>query len=219
MKCGRCGSEIKKDWKYCPECGSRRGGDPFDAFGRDLFSQVFGKMRNTMPGLANMEKGMERDIEAIDLSPMFRREEGAPKPKRKGFTVQIRSGTGMKPKVDIKTYGGVDRESVERRVEERFGVQDSESSRFRLPRMRKALPKKTEEPETDTKRIADGVAVDIHLPGVMGTEDIDIKELSSSVEVRAIAGDKAYFKILTKPEDSRIKSTDFRDGTLRMEFS
>ncbi len=216
MKCNRCGSEIESTWNFCPKCGSKKGGDPFDDMGRDLFSQVFGKMKNTLPGFSGMEREMEKDIEAIDLSPMFRRQPGE-QPKRRGFTVRIRSGTGQKPDVDIKTFGGVRRENVERQIEDRFGVRP-EKRTMKIPAIRK-IPKKTEEPKAEIKRIGDAVAVDISLPGVKGTEDIYINELNSSVEVKAIAGDKAYFKILTKPENFRMKGKEFRNGVLKLLFS
>jgi len=125
----------------------------------------------------------------------------------------------MKPKVDISTFGGVNREEVEKRIGGRFGIEEKPSRKIKLPSMERSMPKKTEEPSAETKRLSDGVAVDIHMPEVRGIEDIDIKELGSSVEVRAIAGDKAYFKILTKPENFHVKRTDFSDGTLRLEFS
>jgi hypothetical protein len=39
------------------------------------------------------------------------------------------------------------------------------------------------------------------------------------VEVRARAGDKAYFKIITKPEQFSVTSRKFGSGKLHLEFS
>ena len=98
--------------------------------------------------------------------------------------------------------------------------EQSESRRFPFPGIKKkTLPKSTEEPKADIRRLGNGVSVDISVPGVKSQEDIDIKELESSVEVKAIAGDKAYFKILTKPPQFRLTGKSFKDGQLHLEFS
>jgi hypothetical protein len=39
------------------------------------------------------------------------------------------------------------------------------------------------------------------------------------VEVKAIARDRAYFKILTKPAQFMLSQKSFKDGTLHLEFS
>jgi len=239
MRCRRCGSDLQNNWGYCPRCGARRDADAFDAFGRDLFSQIFSQMRNSFQDFEELEKGMfEKDIEALDLSPWFRRkqEEGKLRPiQGKGFSVHITSGTGIKPKVTIKTYGDVNRERVEKEVYEKFGAKKPEqgimfeepekaaqppAKRFPFPGIRKKpVPACTEEPKSDIRRIGDKVTVDICLPGVKSGEDVEIRDLESSVEVKALAGDKAYFKILTKPAQFRISGKSFKDGALRLEFS
>jgi HSP20 family molecular chaperone IbpA len=220
MKCARCGYELDEDWRFCPRCGSRRGGDKLDDFGRDLFSQMFGRIRNSFREFDEMEKAFDKDIQAIDLSPFLRGEKGSA-PRKRGFTVHIRRGTGMKPRVDIKTFGNVKRDAVEKQVKEKFGMgKPAERRKVHLPVLRRTdAPKVTEEPKADVRRIGDRVSVDIEMPNVKNKEDIEVRELGSSVEVKAIAGDKAYFKILTKPENLRLTGKSFRDGALHLEFS
>jgi HSP20 family molecular chaperone IbpA len=245
MRCRRCGFELDGKWGFCPRCGTRKGGDMFDSFGRDLFSQIFSQMRNSFRDMEGFERMFERDIEALDLSPWFRRrpdKERVLKPlQKKGFTVHITTGTGMRPKVNVKTYGDVNKEKIEREVYDKLGVQKipqtqkaphpekvedkseqhgERRSRFSLPSItRKSVPKCTEEPKADVKRIGDKVTVDICMPDVKSTDNIEIKELESSVEVKAVTGDKAYFKILTKPAQFGLSEKSFKDGTLHLEFS
>ncbi len=220
MKCERCGSDIKEDWKFCPRCGSRRGGDRLDDFGRDLFSQMFGRIRNSFREFDDMDKAFEKDIQAIDLSPFLRPGGAGTPPRKRGFTVHIRRGTGMKPRVDVKTFGNVSRDTVEKHVEDRFGVKPEERRKITIPSLRrKGAPRVTEEPKADVRRIGDRVSVDIEMPSVKDTGDIEVRELGSSVEVKAVAGDKAYFKILTKPENLRLSGKSFGDGKLHLEFS
>jgi hypothetical protein len=240
MKCRRCGSDMKDGWGYCPRCGARKGADEFDSFGRDLFSQMFSRMRSSFKDIDSIWDMSDKDVEALDLSPWFsQRGREGDKPrgpvKGKGFTVRITSGTGMKPKVDVRTFGGVDKARLEDRLKGSLVVRqggvpvrqpaepkDAEKPRrrFGLPSLaRKGAPTCTEEPNAEVKRIGDSVNVDICLPGVKSEEDVEIKELESSIEVRAMAGDKAYFKILTKPSQFRLSKSSFGNGNLHLEFS
>jgi HSP20 family molecular chaperone IbpA len=232
MRCRRCGFDLKESWGFCPKCGARKG-DIMDSMGRDIFSQLFNQMKGSFAELDNFDK----DLEALDLSPWFRRAPDMDKAfrpvQKKGFSVHIKRGTGMKPQVHIKTYGDVNKERIQKELQDRFGVKQREESRAQTPRIpekesrrfsfpaikKKAAPKSTEEPKADVRRIGDKVSVDIMMPGVRSQEDVDVKELESSVEVKAIAGDKAYFKILTKPAQFRLSAKSFRDGQLHLEFS
>ena len=221
MKCPRCGYEIKDEWKFCPNCGLRKGGDPMDAFGRDLFSQLFGRMKNSFSDFDDFDRMFEKNFQAIDLSPLIRKvsENAREKPKTRGFTVRIKTGTGMQPKIDIRTQGDVKPEMVEKEIERRFGFRPSlKKAVQKIPSIRGGAPKVTEEPQADVKRIGDRIIVDIKLPEVKSEENIDVKELSSSVEVKAAAGEKAYFKIITKPENFRLTQKSFSNGTLHLEF-
>ncbi len=226
MECARCGSEMKEDWGFCPKCGSRKGGNALDDFGRDLFSQVFGRMKSSFKEIERVDNGIEKDMQAIDISPFFSsdgRKHGNVPPRGRGFSVHIKSGTGMKPRVDVKTFGGVNKENVEKQMEQKFGMKRENVQKERkisLPSFRRSsAPKVTEEPKTEVKRIGDKVSVEMVMPDVGRSEDVDIRELGSSVEVKAVAGDKAYFKILTKPENFRLTGKSFRDGCLHLEFS
>ncbi|MBN2330412.1 MAG: hypothetical protein JXC85_01225 [Candidatus Aenigmarchaeota archaeon] len=229
MRCRRCGFKLDGGWGFCPRCGARKG-DMFDSLGRDIFSQLFNQMKSSFAEMGSFDN----DLEALDLSPWFRRAQDMERPvkpmQKKGFSVHITRGTGMKPRVDIKTYGDVNRESIEKELRDRFGVRqqeerpaparEKESRRSPFPAMRKRdVPKSMEEPKADVRRIGEKVTVDIDMPGVRSQEDVDVHELESSVEVKAIAGEKAYFKILTKPPQFRLSMKSFRDGKLHLEFS
>ena len=221
MKCGNCGHGIEKGWKYCPKCGA----SPRRLFN---FSDIFSRMRKEMDEMAKgIDESFERDIEAFDISPYFKKQ-----PKSSGFTIKIVSGTGMKPKVDVRTFGNIDREKIKKQLEENLGyktepgkapypkpipaspVKEVKQHESRLPE-----PKITEEPAAEVRKLDSRVVVDMEIPGVKGMEDIEIQEMESSVEVKAMAGDKAYFKILTKPPEFSIVEKKFHEGKLHLEFA
>ena len=219
---------MDKGWTFCPRCGTRMSGD--------FFEEIFSRMRKE---LAEMNKLLEKDIEAFDLSPWFRDMESRKiEPKGSGFSIKIVQSGGEKPKVSLRTFGDVDREKLRKEMGElgtwqnglNEGEQKKEGVSGRLQANAASQPKsrqqvlikesmKTEEPKTSVAKTASKVVVSLELPGVKSPEDIEVSELESSVEVKALAHDRAYFKILTKPRQFRLSKKSFQNGVLQMEFS
>jgi HSP20 family molecular chaperone IbpA len=80
------------------------------------------------------------------------------------------------------------------------------------------VPETTEEPKMQVRRTDSKVVVELDMPGVESMGMIDIRELESSIEVKAAAEKKAYFKILTKPAQYRLAGKRFENGRLFLEF-
>lgn len=76
------------------------------------------------------------------------------------------------------------------------------------------LPKK--EPKTELKRIGDKLTYEVELPGVDSIENISLTNLESSIELKAIAKEKAYSKSI--PLKLPIIGHDFSEETLTLEF-
>ncbi|MCK4497513.1 MAG: zinc-ribbon domain-containing protein [Candidatus Aenigmarchaeota archaeon] len=232
MKCPKCGKDVEKDWEYCPKCGFRFRDSEFFRFD-DIFERVQKQMDQ-------MSKMFERDFEVFDLSPVFR--EKPVNRKAKGFRITMGSGTGREPKISVQTFGD-EKDELKKEILEQLGMdkgmekpikpEKSERKRFRIPKLIKPkeeaaeikerkelpMPKFTEEPKTNIRRLDSKVVVDIEIPGVKSQENVDVRELENSVEVKALAGDKAYFKILTKPSQFRLTSKSFERGKLHLEFT
>lgn len=213
MKCEHCNADLEKGWRYCPKCGSSPRRSIFN------FRDIFTRMRKEMESLSEeIDQDFDKDIEALDISPFFKK---ILKPHSSGFTIKIVSGTGMEPNVEVKTFGDVDREKIQKQIEQQLGYRPREKKpipvggEVKPPRK---PPKVTEEPPTEVKRLDSRVVVDMDIPGVKSEEDIEITELESSVEVKALAGNKAYFKILTKPEQFSLVEKKFEKGKLHLEF-
>lgn len=208
-KCPYCNSNVDKSWEFCPGCGSHV------QVKRDVFADMFSKV---FDDFKDMNKVFERDVEAMDLSPWFR------KPKGSGFSIKIVTSGVNPPKVSVRTYGDVDQNRIKKEVYDQLGVpekkqknQDDEYLELKNQKPVKT-PKTTEEPKADIRRVGEKVIVELQLPGAK-KEDIEINELESSVEVKAIVGDKAYFKILTKPKDYNLFNQNFKSGVLHLEFA
>ncbi|MCX6815113.1 MAG: zinc-ribbon domain-containing protein [Candidatus Aenigmarchaeota archaeon] len=221
MNCPVCGTRIEKEWGFCPRCGTRISGDFFD--------EIFSRMRKE---LAEMNKLLEKDIEAFDLSPWFKDmdKKASLHPKRSGFTIKIVRAGNRQPDVSVRTFGDVDKSKLKKEIDELGAWQPGieKEAAFRQGSGKPAKPQeklvikrpmKTEEPKTSVARSASKVVVSIQLPGVESANDIEVSELENSVEVKALAQDKAYFKILTKPSQFRLSKKSFEKGVLQMEFS
>jgi HSP20 family molecular chaperone IbpA len=118
----------------------------------------------------------------------------------KGISITI-SGDGTKPEIEVKNFGHFDHKA-ERAIE-------------KIKEKPARIPKITEEPETMIEKIGNRQIVSIKLPRVK-MEDIEIKRLEQSIEVKAFAGDKAYFKLIPIPSNASINRT-FENDMLKIE--
>lgn len=206
--CSSCGYKKEKGWTYCPKCGSMQRDD--------FFNSMFASVGKRMKEMESETSKLDKVFEVRDISPFFR------KPKSAGFSIKIVRSTGKEPQVSVKTFGNVDKENVTRQIEEqlktgnqlKINLRRSSRQESHLP-----IPEKTEEPKINIRRLDNKVVVDVGLPDVSSLDDIHIQELESSVEVKAVAKKKAYFKILTKPPNTRLINREFSHGVLSLEFS
>ncbi|HLD57747.1 MAG TPA: hypothetical protein VJA47_05540, partial [archaeon] len=195
----------------------------------ETFADVFDMLAEE---LFEMNKMIERRVEAVDLSPWFKKGKGL---QGRGFSIQISSGGNRQPQISVQTFGDVNRKDVERQLYSQLGIRNTAKPttprQQQQPKVRLPAPKTNEgttlirrsvsnfqEPKTSIKGIQNKLVIDLELPKAK-PQDIEIKELPSSVEVKAVVGDKAFFKILTKPENKRITGKGFDKGVLHLEFS
>ncbi len=122
----------------------------------------------------------------------------------------------------------------ERRIEQpRSGVMISITHGFRQPHIsvaqerphtssynpKRKLPETVIEPKMDIKRLSDAIVVNVELPGVKSEQDVGLSRLADSIELRAHAGDKGYFKILKIPYRNRLVERSLDNGKLNLKFS
>lgn len=207
MKCRNCGEEVEGKWKFCPRCGA-----PLSRKGK-FFDEVFDRMQSQMK---DIDKMFERDFEVFDLSPFFRKPA-----KGKGFSIKISRSGDKKPRVSVKTFGDVNREAVEDEAR-KLGIMDRLKPRKEMQSPGKRVDigrvKRTEEPKTSVRNVMGRIVVEVKLPDVKREDDIEVNVRENSVEIKAVAGEKAYFKILTKPKTASITKKFFKDGILRLEL-
>jgi HSP20 family molecular chaperone IbpA len=206
-KCRNCGEKIKSNWRFCPYCGEEIGRK------KPEFIRV-------LP-FKGMFEDIDKEFERIDKMfrskffkfPSFR----ARFPIRGGgISITIHSATGRKPKVEIRTSG--EYKKIEPEIKRRLGVKAPiEEVKEEIEKKPVRIPKVTEEPEAKVEKIGTKEIINIKLPGIKNEEDIEIKKLEQSIEVKAFAGDKAYFKLIPTAPNASVVRKEFKDGILKIE--
>lgn len=208
-KCNHCGKDLKRDWIACPYCG-KKVEEKVDVYRRP-FSVFF--------DIDDIDKEFERidkmfgseffKFPRIDIKNPF---------KSGGISITIRSGTGIEPKVDVKTSG--EYKKLEPELKRKFGIRGgaTEVEEERIEKKKPIrIPKVTEEPETKIETFRNTQKIQIKLPDVKNEDDIEIKKLEQSIEVKAFADDKAYFKLIPIPPNVVITKKEFKHGILKIE--
>ena len=207
-KCNNCGKDLKKDWVACPYCGQPTE-DKKSVYRRPF--QSFFDTEDIDKEFERIDKMFGGDVfkfPRMDIESPF---------KGGGISITIRSGTGMKPQINVKTSGNY--KKVEPELKRKLGVREGISEEVEEePRRERKIPKITEEPETDIKRTVSNETITIKLPDVKNEDDIEIRKLEQSLEVKAFAGDKAYFKLIPIKRNFQILEKDFKDGILKIEM-
>lgn len=117
---------------------------------------------------------------------------------REGITITISSGRPL----EIKT----------RRIEPK--VKKEVEPEVKRPLR---IAKITEEPETKIERLGNKQIIQIKLPEVKSQDDIEINVFEQSIEIKAFAGDKGYFKLIPIPSNAEILRKEFKDNILKIE--
>ncbi len=81
------------------------------------------------------------------------------------------------------------------------------------------LPDNVVEPESTISEVGDGLIISFKLPGVKSMNNISIRIIGESLEVRAVAGSTGYFKIIGLPGHYRIINKEFGSDTLKVRLS
>ncbi|MBU5689625.1 MAG: zinc ribbon domain-containing protein [Candidatus Aenigmatarchaeota archaeon] len=95
----------------------------------------------------------------------------------------------------------------------------NENFRHKQPKQKTIkLPENVIEPQTETANVNEKYIVIVKLPGVKSKDDVSVNAYSKSVEVRAIAGDKGYFKLIPIPSNLNFSGKRFENEELKLLF-
>ena len=205
-KCKKCEEKISSKHRFCPNCGNllkkprqedwgmlgRNDFETKDPSSDSLLDGFTGNMFNKMLGSAMkmLEKEMKKEISRENIQPK----------------------TNVRLMINGKEINLNNVQTSPKNIEKKEKFVDNFSKKS-LKRFSE-LPKK--EPKTNVKRLSNTVIYEINLPGVKSSEDLSIVKLENSIEIKAVAKDKAYFKLL--PINLPIIDYELEKGKLILEL-
>ncbi|MGD2246864.1 MAG: zinc-ribbon domain-containing protein [Candidatus Methanofastidiosia archaeon] len=144
-----------------------------------------------------------------------------------GISIRITSRNGEEPDIKVRRIGRqkgrrVPIESIEREQRKRERERKEKEIKRRVPIESKEdttirpIPKKVVEPEGRKRQLGDHIVLLVKLPGVK-KEDINVRKLEESVEVKAYKNGEAYFKQFPVPQSARIISKRMEGDQLIVE--
>ncbi len=210
-KCKKCGERINSSYKFCPNCGNlinSKDGD-WGMLGRDDFMSSneikipMGLDRIFNSLIKNLNSQFESDREGRTKKPKIQ--------KKSGISISISTSKDMPPEIKINSFGNnLKPKQKEQQVKEMPLRDLSQRSLKKIS----SLPKK--EPSTNIRRFSDKIVYEIEMPGVKSIDDISIIKLENSIEIKALAKNKAYFKLI--PINLPITNYNLSKGKLVLEL-
>jgi len=225
ISCKRCGNKTSKKNSFCPFCGtplvkmSKR--EDFGMLGKnDSFNEVEAISNSLFNGMGGLGGGI---MNKMISSTMKMLEKEMEKEMQRGTKIQNQTNSAV-PRTKIRLMINGKEINLNNGIKEGKNTKETERPKEKAIRFKgfseeqvknfSKLPKK--EPKTELKRIADSISYEINLSGVKSLEDISITPLENSIEIKAIAKEKAYSKLI--PLNLPILDYNFSKGLLVLEF-
>jgi HSP20 family molecular chaperone IbpA len=215
-KCPNCGEKIRGNYNFCPYCqaplhdfeskniedwGMLGRNDSIDTDEIKLPMGLNTIFNSLVKNLNNQLKEIEEQNHKNVRSEV----------KKGGISISISTSGDKPPEIKVRSFGNIPefKEKGERiKKQEKMNLPSSNSKKF------SGLPKA--EPKTEIRRFSNRVVYEIRLPGVKSTKDISIIQLENSIEIKALAKDKVFYKII--PINLPIRNYALSKGKLILEL-
>ncbi len=191
-KCARCRNKIKKGYEFCPYCGNILNEiydkEDYGMIGKnDFFSEpVFPRMNESF-----MDKMFNQTMKMLEKQmKTIAQEMNEPPQNRIPINEPVHS-LNVQFFVNGKRVFPPRQEQI--REEQPKKVNVSKMPQEKLERFSKL---KRIEPVSRVKRLGGKVIYELEVPGVKDLEDVLINRLESSIEIKALAKDQSYSKII-----------------------
>jgi len=227
-KCKRCGKKIDKKFDFCPYCGNRttdllEDKEDWGMLGKnDFISQeimlpaglnsIFGSL---MSNLEKQFKDIDKEFGKMEKNEVKTEKKFPGIIKTGGISISISTSNNRLPIIKVNSMGNIP-EFQEKTREMKRTIKEIEPKSLSEENIKKfsKLPRK--EPNTNVRRLSDKVIYEMDLPGVKSIKDVSIIKLENSIEIKAVAKDKAFFKLI--PINLPIANYKISDGKLVLEL-
>jgi len=214
-KCKNCGKKIKGNYDFCPYCGAPirdffEDDEEWGILGRNDFPYEKVKLPIGFNTLFNtVLKSLNKKFNEFENSE---KETEKPKIKKGGIGIKIYTSGNKPPKIKIKSFGDL----LEDKERKKQGKEKARKLNLPISNSKKfsGLPKK--EPKTNIRRFSDKIVYEISMPGVKSIKDVSIIQLENSIEIKALARNKVYYKII--PINLPVKNYNLSKEKLTLEI-
>ena len=207
--CKNCGNKISNKYDFCPYCGNRfNGGENWGMLGKNDSQDDFGNFTNSFFGsvggkmFGKIFEGTMKMLEK-EMQKETRDKSSAPRTNMQLFINGKRINLGRNPQIQKV------RKSKEQIKEMPLNNLSQES-------MKKISTLPKQEPLTNIRRLADKVIYEIDMPEVSSIKNVSIVKLENSIEIKAIAKNKVYVKLI--PINLPIINYGLSEGKLILEL-
>ncbi len=216
-KCSKCREKVEEGYNFCPYCGNRfetdeENNDSWGMLGKNDFFPNEVKMPLGFNALFNsLMKNLSKELDG-QLSNNYFPLDNSKKTKKDGISISISTFGNGPAKIKVAPIGNMqkivpEKEKDTEKIKQNFFTEEKIKTFSKLPR---------EEPKTNIRRLSNMVIYELEIPGVKSAEDISIIKLENSIEIKAIAKNKAYSKII--PINLPIKKYNLSAGKLVLEL-
>ena len=217
-RCGNCGEKVENSYNYCPYCQK-----PLKDISEEEDWGLLGKNDAIEPeeirlpmGLNalfnSLLKNLNKQMKDFDNEKGSLEKEQRISKKNGGISISISTSGDKPPEIKVRSFGNIpefkEKEHQVKNKVEKIRLPGSDSGKFT------GLPKK--EPETDIRRFSNKVVYEIKMPGVKSLEDISLIQLENSIEIKALANKKVFYKII--PINLPIRKYNLSKGILTLEL-
>ncbi|MFC1685848.1 hypothetical protein ACFLZZ_02375 [Nanoarchaeota archaeon] len=213
-RCKRCEEKINKKYIYCPYCGFCQKDKPSEFFDSALgnlgfpFNMLTKKLfKDFEKQLMNLEKGPEPTLDPDQEN--FNATNAFP-----GGTMGVSINIDNKDGQPVIRIGSMDKDK-DKNNQMKKPIRRLINPELTPEKVEKFSNLPREEPETNVTRLNNRLVYEINLPGVK-KEDILIRRLESSIEIKAISDEKSYLKLI--PLALPILASHLKEGKLTLEL-
>lgn len=210
-KCNYCGEKTNSKNSFCPHCGNslnkKHNPENWGMLGKEDFEErnssqddilggFAGNIFNKMLGSAMkmLEKEMKKEISRKDM------------PSKSNVRLMING-----KEIDLNNNSRKNQPDEKERKATKMRFHG-----FSQENLRKFSELQKKEPSTNIRRFSDKLVYEISMPGVKSLKETSIVKLENSIEIKAIAKEKAYSKII--PVGLPILDYSIEKGKLILEF-
>jgi len=215
-KCKNCGEKINDSYNFCPYCRvpirdffeddkewGILGRNDFSPYDRVKLPMGFNTLFNTI--LKSLNKQFNK-FENIENEPK------KSKVKKGGVSISIHTSGNKPPEIKVTSFGNLpefkEKEKQIKKNVKTLKLPVSDQKKFT------GLPK--EEPKTNVRRFSNKIIYEINMPNVKSIKDVSIIQLENSIEIKALAKNKVYYKII--PINLPVKNYNLSKEKLVLEL-